>query len=122
MRVRIGILRRARTLHLRFTDASALWLTRSGAGLAAPATTDSAAHRFASAHAQKSGWEMLTGRANWPVPQPCEVGDWLAAPAPILPALRDQILRDASFERLVGSSLNVDRTLACQSAFKTDPA
>lgn len=110
--VQIRISRRARALHLRFADASALWLSRSGAGLAAPAKPDSAAHRFALAHASEVGWKVLVDRPNWPVPQPCKPGDWLTVSEPILPALRDQLLRAATIERLVGSTLEPDHVLA----------
>lgn len=110
--VQVRISHRAGALHLRFADASALWLSGSGAGLATPAKADSAAHRFVLAHAQKVGWTVLVDRPNWPVPQPCKPGDWLTVSEPILPALRDQLLRAATIELLVGSTLEPDQVLA----------
>ena len=112
LRVRIRLSHKARALHLRFADASALWLSRSGAVLAAPASADSAAQRFALAHAQNVGWEILVDRPNWPVPRPCAAGDWLTVSAPLLSALRDQLLRAATIEPLVGSTLEPDHVLA----------
>jgi len=110
--VRIRLSRKTRSLHLRFADASALWLSRSGAGLAAPAKADSDAHRFAKAHAQNVSWENLVDRQNWPVPRPCHPGDWLSAPAANLPALRVQILRAATVAPLTGSTLEPGQVLA----------
>lgn len=112
LRAQIKISHTARSLHLHFADASALWLSAFGTGLAAPAQSDSDAHRFAVAHAQQVGWESLAQHRNWPIPQLCTPGDWLTAPAKHLPALRTQILRTARVERLEGSVLKFDHILS----------
>ncbi len=111
LRALIRVSQTSRALHLRFADESELWLSSSGAGLAALAQAGSDAHRFAEAHARQLGWEILTQQRNWPVPQPCNPGDWLTAPAHLLPALRAQVLHSAHIERLAGSTLSVDRIL-----------
>lgn len=112
LRAQIKISHAARALHLRFSDASALWLSPSGSGLAVEAQADSDAHRFAAAHARQVGWEILSQLQNWPVPRSCNPGDWIAAPTHLLPALRVQILRTAHIERLPESTLDVDSHLS----------
>jgi len=111
-RVKIGILRGVGALHLRFGDASTLWLSQSGAGLAGPTQVASEAHRFAKAYAQEVGWFVLADRANWLVPQPCKPGDWLAAPETHLPAIQEQVLRAATIERFDGSKPDLDMVLS----------
>ncbi len=111
LRVQIRISHSSRALHLRFADESALWLSPSGSGLAASAEAGSDAHRFAEAHARQVGWETLAHNPNWPVPQPCEPGDWLAIPAHLLPALSVQVLQTAYITRLTGSMLEPESIL-----------
>jgi len=105
MRMRIEILWATHALSLRFADTSALLLWQRGTVLPVPTTPGSDAFLFAREHAEKSGWVDLWGRNDWPVPEPGERGDWLAAPASALASLRWQILDKATIEQIPGSAL-----------------
>ena len=55
------------------------------------------------------------------MPRPRDPGDWLTAPAANLPALRAQILRAATVERLPGSTLELDQILALRPRHEPVP-
>ena len=91
----IRAVRGTKSLLLRFSDASDLWLSQIGARLVSAAALDSAAHRLVGALSKRLGWGLLAGRNGWPVPRPCKRGDWLAVKRDKRSALMRSILSDA---------------------------